>query len=116
VSSAAEVALPGLRAAALVLAGTVVTFQGLTHRHRGRVGGFPQTTLWRSRGPRLVERGAVSLRGARAGRTELAIVCFRESLANNQWSDTMAKRATVLVDYLRPVVRSRTSSAKGCGC
>ena len=50
----AEVALPGLRQAAkLVLPGTPVTFQRFTRRKLGRVGGFPQTSLFRSLGPKL---------------------------------------------------------------
>ena len=54
VLAAAEIALPGLRAAAkLVLPGTPVSFQRFTHRSRGWVGGFPQTNLFRARGPRL---------------------------------------------------------------
>jgi phytoene dehydrogenase-like protein len=51
---AAEVALPGLREAVeLTLPGTPVTFQRFTRRHRGWVGGFPQTNLFRAWGPRL---------------------------------------------------------------
>jgi C-3',4' desaturase CrtD len=54
VLAAAEVALPGLRKAArLVLPGTPVTFQRYTGRSLGWVGGFPQTSLFRSWGPRL---------------------------------------------------------------
>ena len=52
--AAAEVALPGLRnAARLVMAGTPVTFQRFTRRQWGWVGGFPQTGLLRTLGPRL---------------------------------------------------------------
>jgi phytoene dehydrogenase-like protein len=51
---AAEVALPGLRdAVQLTLPGTPVTFQRFTGRHQGWVGGFPQTNLFRTWGPRL---------------------------------------------------------------
>lgn len=51
---AAEVALSGLRdAVQLTLPGTPVTFQRFTRRHRGWVGGFPQTNLFRAWGPRL---------------------------------------------------------------
>ena len=51
---AATVALPDLRAAAdLILPGTPVTFARFTHRHQGWVGGFPQTSLFRTWGPRL---------------------------------------------------------------
>ncbi len=51
---AAEVALPGLRAAAkMILPGTPVTFQRFTRRHMGWVGGFPQTNLFKFWGPRL---------------------------------------------------------------
>lgn len=50
----AEVALPGLRdAARLVMPGTPVTFQRFTRREWGWVGGFPQTNLMRTLGPRL---------------------------------------------------------------
>ena len=49
---AAEQALPGIRDAAdLILPGTPVTFQLFTRRPRGMVGGFPQTSLFRVRGP-----------------------------------------------------------------
>ena len=52
--SAAERILPGLRAAAaLIMPGTPVTFQRFTRRARGWVGGFPQTNLLRTWGPRL---------------------------------------------------------------
>ena len=51
---AAETALPGLQdAAELVLPGTPVTFQRYTGRGAGWVGGFPQTSLWRTGSPRL---------------------------------------------------------------
>ncbi len=51
---AAQVAIPGLRAAAkLILPGTPVSFQRFTHRSLGWVGGFPQTHLFRAWGPRL---------------------------------------------------------------
>lgn len=54
VLTAAERALPGLRGAAeLILPGTPVTFQRFTRRARGWVGGYPQTHLFRTRGPRL---------------------------------------------------------------
>jgi len=53
--AAAETALPGLRDAAdLILPGTPVTFQRFTHRDWGWVGGFPQTNLFRTWGPRLM--------------------------------------------------------------
>lgn len=52
--TAAERALPGLTTATdLVLPGTPVTFQRFTRRDRGWVGGFPQTNLFRTTGPRL---------------------------------------------------------------
>jgi len=52
--TAAEIALPGLRGALkLLLPGTPVTFQRFTHRSRGWVGGFPQTSLFQARGPRF---------------------------------------------------------------
>jgi C-3',4' desaturase CrtD len=51
---AAERVLPGLRQAAdLILPGTPVTFQRFTRRRQGWVGGFPQTSLFRSWPPRL---------------------------------------------------------------
>jgi C-3',4' desaturase CrtD len=54
VLDAAEVALPGLRdAAKLVLPATPVTFESFTRRVAGGVGGFPQTNLFRTWGPRL---------------------------------------------------------------
>jgi len=40
----------------LVLPGTPVTFERFTHRALGWVGGFPQTSLFRLRGPRLAPR------------------------------------------------------------
>jgi phytoene dehydrogenase-like protein len=52
--AAAETALPRLRdAAQLVMPGTPVTFQRFTRRQWGWVGGFPQTDLFQSWGPRL---------------------------------------------------------------
>ncbi len=52
--SAAEVALPGFREGTdLVMPGTPVTFQRFTRRSYGWVGGFPQTTLFRSWGPQI---------------------------------------------------------------
>jgi phytoene dehydrogenase-like protein len=54
VLATAEIALPGLRSALdLVLPGTPISFQRFTHRSRGWVGGFPQTSLFRSWAPRL---------------------------------------------------------------
>ncbi len=54
VLDAAQVAIPGLAAAArLILPGTPVSFQRFTHRSLGWVGGFPQTNLFRAWGPRL---------------------------------------------------------------
>ena len=51
---AAERVIPGLRAAAdLVMPGTPVTFQRFTRRAHGWVGGFPQTSLFQTWGPRL---------------------------------------------------------------
>jgi len=37
----------------LIMPGTPITFQRFTRRHRGWVGGFPQTSLFRTWGPRL---------------------------------------------------------------
>jgi C-3',4' desaturase CrtD len=52
--TAAERVLPGLReAAGLILPGTPITFARFTGRHQGWVGGFPQTSLWRTWPPRL---------------------------------------------------------------
>lgn len=52
--SATEIVVPGLRQAAhLVMTGTPVTFQRFTRRKWGWVGGFPQTSLLRTFGPRL---------------------------------------------------------------
>ena len=49
---AAEQALPNLRSAIqLALPGTPVTFQFYTHRPQGMVGGFPQESILRARGP-----------------------------------------------------------------
>jgi phytoene dehydrogenase-like protein len=54
VLAAAEVALPGLReAVSLVMPGTPVTFERFTRRAQGWVGGFPQTSLFRDRPPRI---------------------------------------------------------------
>ena len=54
---AAERILPGLRqATGLVLPGTPVTFEKFTRRAAGWVGGFPQTSLFRSFAPRLAPR------------------------------------------------------------
>ncbi len=53
--AAAQIALPNLRPAAdLILPGTPVTFQRFTRRQWGWVGGFPQTSLFRAWGPRLL--------------------------------------------------------------
>jgi phytoene dehydrogenase-like protein len=52
--AAAELALPGIKTSAeLILPGTPVTFQRFTRRYKGWVGGFPQTNLFRTWGPRL---------------------------------------------------------------
>jgi phytoene dehydrogenase-like protein len=51
--SAIDVYLPGFRqSVSLTLAGTPVTYAHYTGRHRGLVGGFPQTSLLKARGPR----------------------------------------------------------------
>ncbi len=50
--AAAEKAIPGLRSAVhFCLPGTPVTFQRFTRRPFGMVGGFPQESLFRARGP-----------------------------------------------------------------
>lgn len=52
VLTAAEQAIPGLRSAVrLCMPGTPLTFQFYTRRPQGMVGGFPQTSLLKSRGP-----------------------------------------------------------------
>lgn len=57
---AVQTILPDFRAnLTLVLSGTPVTYQFYTDRHQGMVGGFPQTSLFRMRGPRT---GIVNLR------------------------------------------------------
>ncbi|HNO31104.1 MAG TPA: NAD(P)/FAD-dependent oxidoreductase [Anaerolineales bacterium] len=51
--NAAECALPGFRnAATLILPGTPHTFETFTRRPLGMVGGFPQTSLLRTRSPK----------------------------------------------------------------
>jgi phytoene dehydrogenase-like protein len=85
--TAAEIALPGLRQAAnLVLPGTPVTFALFTRRQDGWVGGFPQTSLFRAKAPRLApglwlvgdsifpgqSTAAVALGGLRVAHTILA--------------------------------------------
>jgi C-3',4' desaturase CrtD len=48
-----ERAIPGFtRAVVLTMAGTPVTYQFYTGRHKGMVGGFPQTSLFKARSPR----------------------------------------------------------------
>lgn len=50
--SAAETAIPGLRAATrLTMPGTPVTFEFYTGRPQGMVGGFAQTSIFSARGP-----------------------------------------------------------------
>jgi C-3',4' desaturase CrtD len=87
VLAAAEIALPGLReAASLILPGTPLAFERFTRRAWGWVGGFPQTNLFRTWGPRLVpglwlvgdsifpgqSTAAVGLGGLRVARALLA--------------------------------------------
>ncbi len=49
-----ERSIPGFRSAVtLTMPGTPLTYQFYTGRHRGMVGGFPQTSLFRARGPRV---------------------------------------------------------------
>ena len=51
--SAIDACLPGVQqGVSLTLAGTPVTYAHYTGRHRGLVGGFPQTSLLKARGPR----------------------------------------------------------------
>ena len=48
-----DAVIPGFKSGAeLVLPGTPVTYQFYTQRHKGMVGGFPQTSLFRARGPK----------------------------------------------------------------
>ena len=55
--NAVRTVIPGIREAAdLLMPGTPVTFQRFTRRPRGFVGGYPQTSLFRARRPRL-EKG-----------------------------------------------------------
>ncbi len=50
---AADRVVPNFRdAIAFQMAGTPVTFETFTRRPQGMVGGFPMTSLWRTRGPR----------------------------------------------------------------
>jgi phytoene dehydrogenase-like protein len=50
----AETAIPRIRQATrLMLTGTPITFQHFTHRARGWVGGYPQTHLFRTKGPHI---------------------------------------------------------------
>jgi len=84
---AATAAIPKLREnSALILPGTPVSFQRFTRRHQGWVGGFPQTDLFRTWGPRLQpslwmvgdsifpgqSTAAVALGGMRVARSLLA--------------------------------------------
>jgi phytoene dehydrogenase-like protein len=51
--AAIDTAIPGFKAGAeLILPGTPVTYQFYTQRHMGMVGGFPQTSLFKARGPK----------------------------------------------------------------
>ena len=58
--TAIEHAIPGFgRSVSRVMSGTPVTYETWTHRHLGMVGGFPQVSLFKARGPRT---GLVNLR------------------------------------------------------
>jgi C-3',4' desaturase CrtD len=96
--AAIEVALPGVRRAArLVMPGTPVTFQRFTRRKAGWVGGFPQTGLLRTLGPRLSPNlwlvgdsifpgqstAAVALGGLRVARTVLKEIGVPNTVAAN---------------------------------
>lgn len=96
--AAAEIALPGLRRAArLVMPGTPVTFQRFTRRKAGWVGGFPQTGLLRTLGPRLAPNlwlvgdsifpgqstAAVALGGLRVAHMALREIGVPNSAAGN---------------------------------
>jgi phytoene dehydrogenase-like protein len=90
----AERALPGLGdASQLMLPGTPVTFQRFTRRPGGWVGGYPQTSLLRTRPPRVApglwmvgdsvfpgqSTAAVALGGLRVARGVLDDVGLRQS-------------------------------------
>lgn len=96
--AAIEVALPGVRRAArLVMPGTPVTFQRFTRRKAGWVGGFPQTGLLRTLGPRLSPNlwlvgdsifpgqstAAVALGGLRVARMVLKEIGVPNTVAGN---------------------------------
>ncbi len=50
---AIELALPGLRECITFrMTATPISFQRFTRRPQGMVGGFPQTSIWKARGPR----------------------------------------------------------------
>ncbi len=50
---AIDTAVPGFKVGAeVILPGTPVTYQFYTQRHMGMVGGFPQTSLFKARGPK----------------------------------------------------------------
>jgi phytoene dehydrogenase-like protein len=98
VLAGAELALPGLRdVARLILPGTPVTFQHFTRRKWGWVGGFPQTSLGRSFGPRLgpnlwlvgdsifpgQSTAAVALGGLRVARIALQEMGGKQSFMNS---------------------------------
>jgi len=54
VLDSAQRALPGIKSSAeLLLPGSPVTFERFTRREKGWVGGFPQTSLFRARGPKI---------------------------------------------------------------
>jgi phytoene dehydrogenase-like protein len=106
----AERILPGLRAHAdLVMPGTPVTFQRFTRRVQGWVGGFPQTSLFQARGPRLDKHlwmvgdsifpgqstAAVALGGLRVARAILAEAGVQDatSVRRHTASQTAASEA-----------------------
>jgi C-3',4' desaturase CrtD len=108
----AEVALPGLRrAATLVMPGTPITFSRFTRRVEGWVGGFPQTSLFRTWEPRLApglwmvgdsifpgqSTAAVALGGLRVARALLAEAGLQEAVASQlpiSSSDEYARKLT----------------------
>ncbi len=114
--AAAEVALPGLRAAsALVMPGTPVTFQRFTRRAWGWVGGFPQTNLLRAWAPRLMPHvwmvgdsifpgqstAAVALGGMRVARSILSEYNVRQQseLAPHQTPHAVHKPARYYAEH-----------------
>jgi C-3',4' desaturase CrtD len=97
---AAVRALPGLRSAVrFVMPGTPVTFQRFTRRVWGWVGGFPQTHLGRSWGPRLGPRlwmvGDSIFPGQSTAAVALGGLRVAQALLNDQQLPAAMDQATV---------------------